>query len=80
MELDVAKEQAQQIAQKAGDFEGEVYAPYDDNPNYSVVIGANLTYEEAKELKKRAIEAGFPKDTDLWTFPTKKRREEGPAH
>ncbi|HEB36127.1 hypothetical protein LCGC14_0953040 [marine sediment metagenome] len=71
-ELEDARNQAHQIDQRGEDFEAEVYAPYDDNPNYSVVIGANLTYEEAKELKKRAIEAGLPKDTHLWTFPKKK--------
>ena len=79
-ELEDARNQVQQIDQRGEDFEAEVYAPYDDNPNYSVVIGANLTYEKATELKNRAIEAGFPQDTDLWTFPTKKRREEVPAH
>ena len=71
-ELEDARNQAQQIDQRGEDFEAEVYAPYGDNPNYSVVIGANLTYEEAGELKRRAIEAEFPRDTHLWTFPKKR--------
>lgn len=69
-ELEDARSQAQHIVQEyAGDFEAEVYAPYGDNPNYSVVIGANLTFKEAEKLRKKAIAAELPKDTHLWTFP-----------
>lgn len=71
-DLDDARNQAQQINQIGEDFKPEVYAPYGDNPNYSVVIGSNLTFKEADKLKKKAIEAELPKDTHLWTFPKKK--------
>lgn len=68
-ELEDARNQAQQIDQIGEDFRADVYAPYGDNPNYSVVIGSNLTFKEADKLKKKAIEAKLPKDTHLWTFP-----------
>ena len=71
-DLEDAINQAQQIDQKGEDFRAEVYAPYGDNPNYSVVIGSNLTFKEADKLKKKAIEVELPKDTHLWTFPKKK--------
>ncbi len=70
-ELEDAREQVRQIAQREDGFEAEVYAPYGRNTNYSVVIGALLTYKQAKKLKKRALDAGFPEDTYLWTFPKK---------
>jgi len=71
-ELEDARNQAQQINQIGEDFRADVYAPYGDNQNYSVVIGSNLTFKEADKLKKKAIEAELPKDTHLWTFPKKK--------
>jgi hypothetical protein len=55
------------------DFKAEVYAPYGaELPGYSVVIGANLTYEQAEELRQKAIKVGFPENTRLWTFPQKR--------
>ncbi len=69
IKLGDAQRQAQQINRKWPDFSGEVYAPYGGNPHYAVVIGANLTYEEAQKLLQRAIAAGLSKDTYLWTFP-----------
>ncbi|MBI5287187.1 MAG: SPOR domain-containing protein [Deltaproteobacteria bacterium] len=69
LKLEDAKRQAHLINQEDKGFKAEVYAPYKGNPHYAVVIGANLTYEEAKELRQKAIAAGLPKDTYLWTFP-----------
>src|SRR5262245_32066888 len=69
--LDVknAKKQAEYFNTKFKDFRAEVYAPYGDNPNYAVVIGAHLTQPEARKLRDRAVAAGFPKDTYFKTFP-----------
>jgi hypothetical protein len=50
-------------------FKPEVYAPYSGNPNWAIVIGANLTSDEAQQLRWRAVTAGLPKDTYVWTFP-----------
>jgi len=49
-------------------FKPEVYAPFSGNPNWKVVIGSNLTAEEAEPLRQRAVTAGLPKDIYVWTF------------
>lgn len=64
-----AVKQAEEINQKMPDFHAEVYAPYGGNPYHAVVIGSNLTLNKAKELRKKAVAAGLPKDTYLWTLP-----------
>jgi len=73
LKMEDAEEQAQQINQKNLGFTAEVYAPYGGNPYYGVIIGANLTYKEAEELRQQAISAGFPKDPPmapyLWSIP-----------
>lgn len=66
---DAAEQRAQEIRRRYPGFSAEVYAPYGGNPYYAVVIGALLTQEEARNLQQKAISAGFPKDTYLWTFP-----------
>jgi hypothetical protein len=70
-QVEDAEKQVKQITQndKWKEFKGEVYAPYGGNPYYAVVIGAHLTYTEAQQVLKRAVAAGLPKDTYLWTFP-----------
>ncbi|MFX0135600.1 MAG: hypothetical protein ACFFDN_18285, partial [Candidatus Hodarchaeota archaeon] len=47
LKLEDAKKQAQEINQKEKDFKAEVYEPYGEDLYYSVVIGENLTYEQA---------------------------------
>lgn len=69
LKLEDAQKQVRQILGKTKDFKPEVFAPYGDNKNYAVVIGANLTLIEAQQTKKKAIAAGLPEDTYLWTFP-----------
>ncbi|MBI5749602.1 MAG: SPOR domain-containing protein [Nitrospinae bacterium] len=69
LKMEDAKKQAQLIAKEWKDFKAEVYAPYGENLYYAVVIGANLAREEAQQLRQKAILAGFPEDTYLWTFP-----------
>jgi hypothetical protein len=66
--------QAQQSAQtvRARGFNADVYAPYGDTKYYAVVIGANLSFEDAQELKTKAIKSGLSTDTYLWTFPDQK--------
>jgi hypothetical protein len=67
--LEDAKNQVQQIDQEGKKFTAEVYKSYEGNPCYSVVIGANLTYDEAQQMRKQAVASGLPKDTYLWTLP-----------
>lgn len=66
---EAAEQQARQIRSNYRNFPAEVYAPYGGNPYYAVVIGAQLSLQDAKQLQQQAISAGFPKDTYLWTFP-----------
>lgn len=66
---EAAEKQIRQIHDNYRNFTAEVYAPYGNNPYYAVVIGAQLTIQDAKRLQQQAISAGFPKDTYLWTFP-----------
>lgn len=66
---EAAEKQVRQIRDNYRNFTAEVYAPYGGNPYYAVVIGAQLTIQDAKQLQQQAISAGFPKDTYLWTFP-----------
>lgn len=69
LHLESAKAQADQINAGYEEFKASVYEPYGYNPNYAVVIGANLTQSEAKALRDKAVKAGFPKDTYFKTFP-----------
>ena len=67
--LEAARLQQQRILTMMNGIQAEVYDRYRDNPYYAVIIGALLTKGEAITLRKRAIAAGLPKDTYLWTFP-----------
>jgi hypothetical protein len=62
-----AEQQAIILRQKG--FAAKVYAPYGSNPFYTVVIGSQITLEDARRLRSKAINAGLPKETYLWTFP-----------
>jgi len=44
----------------------KVYEPTGGSRYYAVVIGANLTLDEAQQLRKTAIKGGLPKDSYLW--------------
>jgi len=70
LKLEDAERQATSINHDMKGFHGEVYEPYGENPYYAVVIGANLSLNEAKDLKNKAIKAGLPRDTYLWGLPT----------
>ena len=50
-------------------YAADLYLPYGGNPYYAVVIGAQLTQRDAAQLRSRAVAAGLPADTYLWTFP-----------
>jgi len=67
--LEDAEKQAREINQKYPGFAAEVYDRFGDNPHYAVVIGANITYNEATVLRRKAAEAGLARDTYLWKYP-----------
>jgi hypothetical protein len=56
-------------ALRAKGFDADVYRPWGDNKFYAVVIGAQLPLPDATALRTRAVQAGLPADTYLWTFP-----------
>ena len=60
---------ALQINKIFPDFHADVYAPYGGNPNYAVVIGANLTQSDASALTDKAIKAGLPSGAYYKTLP-----------
>lgn len=64
-----AKAQAAQLEGKG--LAADVYLPYAENKYYAIVVGANLTREDADTLRRKVIGLGAPKDTYLWTFPKK---------
>lgn len=66
---EAAGKQATEIRKRG--FQADVYAPYGGNPYYAVVVGAQLTLAEARQVQQKAVASGLPKDTYLWTFPQK---------
>jgi SPOR domain len=64
-----AKAQASQLRSKG--LAADVYLPYAENKYYAVVVGGNLTRQDAESLRRKVISLGAPKDTYLWTFPKK---------
>jgi hypothetical protein len=65
-DLRAAREQARRINRETPDFKAEVY---EDGDSYAVVIGpANLTLDEAKNLKQKALDAKVPAASELHLF------------
>lgn len=67
--VDNARADAKQLNDKFRGFHADVYAPFSGNPNYDVVIGAQLTQQDAKALRDKAVAAGFNSQTYYRTFP-----------
>ncbi|SOE87011.1 Sporulation related domain-containing protein [Burkholderia sp. YR290] len=68
---DATQEGAERLAddiRKRG-FDANVYEPYRGNSYYAVVIGAQLTLQQARDLRERARLKGLPSDTYIWTYP-----------
>lgn len=63
-----AQQQAASINARVTGLTARVYEPAATQPHYSVVLGANLTFEEAQRLRDRAIRAGLSPDTHVWQF------------
>jgi hypothetical protein len=64
-----AEIQAKNINGKFIGYKANVYAPYQSNPYYAVVIGSHLTQDEAARLRDQAVRDGFPKNSYYKTFP-----------
>lgn len=65
--LEQATLHTRQINSAAGSFHAEIYAPYKPGGGYSVVIGANLTLAEARDLSSRASRSGLPQ-VYIWEY------------
>jgi hypothetical protein len=63
-----ARSKAEEINRMGRTIKAEVYSPNKENPYYSVVIGANLTLNKAKELQQKAINEGISKEAYLWSL------------
>jgi hypothetical protein len=68
--LEDAQRSAADIAKRFPGFKADVYKPYKEGDAYPIVIGANLELSEAQILRDKAVKAGMPAETRLWTFPT----------
>jgi len=73
---DATQEGAEKLAddiRKRG-FVANVYEPYRGNSYYAVVIGTQLTLQQARDLRERARSKGLPGDTYIWTYPNNDTR------
>ncbi|HEX6704390.1 MAG TPA: SPOR domain-containing protein [Albitalea sp.] len=61
---------AREMNSRNPSLQAEVYAPSQGKQFYGVVLGADLTGEEAVRLRERAIDSGFPADTYIRSFYT----------
>jgi hypothetical protein len=68
-QLEAARAQAAEINGANDGFTAEVYAPTGTDPRYKVVIGANLTSNEAHALKRKALEKGLGQ-AYIWQLPS----------
>jgi hypothetical protein len=66
--LEEARKEAQKINEPTKGFQAEIYARPGNPSGYDVVIGANLTYEEAQKIRQKAVSAGLPRETTVRTF------------
>lgn len=64
--IENAEAYAEQINSTYKDFKAEVYAPYQNDGLYRVSIGANLSKDQANEVKNKAIQSGL--DAFIRTF------------
>ncbi len=64
-----ANHRAAEISRRFPRFQARVYAPPVTNPHHLVVIGENLTEEQADALRTRARAAGLPRDVYIKKFP-----------
>ena len=64
-QLEKARALVRRIQQSAPGYNPEIYK---NDKYYAVVIGANLTYGQAKDRKQKASDAKIPTDGDIYLF------------
>jgi hypothetical protein len=60
---DLAEKRMHDMMKKWPKFKIEVYQPKTDKMHYFVVLGENLSEDQAEDLRKRAVDSGLPRDT-----------------
>ncbi|MBM3298345.1 MAG: hypothetical protein FJY85_00110 [Deltaproteobacteria bacterium] len=63
--LEAALEQAEAVNRDQRGYKAAVYRPYGENPFFRVVIGADLPFHQAVQLRDKAIEAGIQAEPRL---------------
>jgi eukaryotic-like serine/threonine-protein kinase len=63
-----AENRERELAQKWPKFKVSVFEPKTEKAHYLVVIGRNLSEDEAEALRQRAVSAGLPRDTYIKRF------------
>ncbi len=58
--MELGLEQAKEMNRDFKEFNAVVYRPYGENPFFKVVIGSDLTFDEAIRLRDKAVAAGIP--------------------
>ncbi|MES1257124.1 MAG: hypothetical protein ABUS51_01790, partial [Acidobacteriota bacterium] len=64
-----AEKRASSLTRKWPRFRAEVFQPASERPYHMVVIGRDLSQDEAVALRRRAIASGLPRDTYIRRFP-----------
>jgi serine/threonine protein kinase len=63
-----AEHRASQVTKKWPGFPAKVFTPPIQNPHFLVVIGSNLSEDQAESLRKRSRAAGLPQDLYIKRF------------
>ncbi len=66
--LEDAQLQVKQLQKKTRDFKLDIYEPYRDRNQYSIVIGGNLMRAEAIQLERKAKEARVFDEIFVWNM------------
>ncbi len=64
-----AQRRADQIRKKWPEFHAEVYAPNGEKPPHLVILGSELSREDALALRDKARATGLPQDTYMRRLP-----------
>lgn len=63
-----AQSAAALLAQTYSGFNPQVFAFSQSSGPFAVVLGRNLTYEQAVQMRTKALNAGLPASTNIWTY------------
>ncbi|MDQ2899012.1 MAG: protein kinase [Acidobacteriota bacterium] len=64
-----ADKRAREISRRWPKFKAEVYAPPSGHGYYLVLLGSNVSQDEAARIQQRAVSSGLPRDTYIKKYP-----------